>query len=182
MLALVIPETEDILSGMIILNSAPSLWLEAAAKAAADNKLPDLTDAMKHFESNPNRDTFRVALMACAPYYFTPKYLEQGKRMLQSLPFNYHASAWWLQRCTRGGFNAKWIPQSLPTLILGTTHDFIVPFSLFDSDVRFQRRNIKLVQIQNAGHTPWIEDAATVSELFKHYFISLPREPSLVNK
>ena len=61
MLPLMLPDLEDLLSGFVILNSAPRLWLLEAAKAANENNLPDLTPAMDEFTSNPSRETHQKA-------------------------------------------------------------------------------------------------------------------------
>lgn len=169
MYPLLFPEIENLLDGLVILSSAPCLWLEEAAKLAKGNNISVLTEDMQAFEDNSNQDTFDKALLACLPYYFPAKTLEQGKALLEKLPFNYHAGVCWLRKAGSINFTAKWIPQEIPTLIIGGDQDYITPISLFEQDKRFQRDNIILKKINQAGHFPWIEDPAAVIATFKKF-------------
>jgi len=176
MFPLMFPELENILTGFVILNSAPSLWLEEAAKYAKENGIPLLEEPMAEFEHKPNDETFKKALMACAPYYFIEKNLEKGKELLKNLPFNYHAAVWWLKKVNEINFKAEWIPEKVKTLVIGASHDFITPFSLFEKDVRFQRDNITFKKIENAGHFPWLEHGQIVAESFSSFANNLLNE------
>src|SRR5689334_19027115 len=62
MFPLLFPELENILKGYVILNSAPRLWLEEAVTYSQRFKLPDLSSEIQDFTSNPNDQTFKVAL------------------------------------------------------------------------------------------------------------------------
>lgn len=168
MFPLLFPQLENILKGFVILNSAPSLWLEAAAKCAKENNLPSL-EALEEFTANSNPENFKLALFACAPYYFRPEYIEQGKVVLEQTPNNYVAASWWLKKSIELNFNAKWIPQNVPTLIIGGSHDYIVPFHLFENDSRFNRENITFKRVENSGHIPWLEQMPIVVKTFKDF-------------
>ncbi len=170
MFPLLFPELEHHLKAVVLLNSAPSLWLEEAAKVAQEKQIPLLTEPLLDFEKKPSPATFKKALLACAPYYFPPRGVEEGKKLLESLPFNYHAAVWWLKKAPAIHFNAKWIPQKVPTLILGGSEDCITPVSLFSKDIRFQRENMMQIVIQNAGHFPWLEQKEAVYNAF-HSFL-----------
>jgi len=180
MFPLLFPQLETLLKGLVILNSAPSLWLEEVEKLAQENNLPALTEPMNAFEANPNQSTFKQALLACLPYYFPPNSMEIGKSLVEDLTINYHAAVWWLRKAQEINFTAKWIPQHIPTLIVGATQDYITPFSLFKGDKRFDRTNILLKTIPNAGHFPWIEQMEAVkaafSELLKKYRFSVDNQ------
>lgn len=175
MLPLLFSELEDILRGFIILNSAPCLWLEEAAKFAKTHNLPDLSKEMQEFTANPNQDSFKKALAACTPYYFPPKTLESGRKLLQSLPFAIEPAVWWQRKAIEISYNASWIPKAVPTLIVGGEFDAIVPFYLFTKDQRFNRSNIKKILIKNAGHLPWLEEAdkvkMTIEEFTNHLVV-----------
>lgn len=137
MFPLLFPKLEDVLKGFVILNSAPSLWLEEAAKCAGEKNLPLLTEPMSEFEIDPNQETFKKALLACAPYYFPANNLKNGMELLEQLPINYNAAVWWLKRANGINFSAKWIPENVPTLIIGASEDCIAPITLFEKDKRF---------------------------------------------
>jgi pimeloyl-ACP methyl ester carboxylesterase len=89
MLPLLFKECENLLKGLIILNSAPCLWLDAAATHAQKYQLPDLTSEMREFTDNPNQSTFNKALDACMPYYFPQETIEQGRELLSKIPFSF---------------------------------------------------------------------------------------------
>lgn len=167
MLALLYPELENFLAGCVILNSAPKLWLEEAVAYSKQFDLPDLTNDMQAFIQTPNQATFKSALNACLPYYFSKDSLEKGRQLLSQVPFHYRPAVWGQVKALEGRLLAKWIPQRVPTLIIGAKYDCICPFSLFKNDERFHRQNIRLMFMENAGHLPWIEDPLTVRKAFE---------------
>jgi pimeloyl-ACP methyl ester carboxylesterase len=169
MFPLLFPQLEQLLKGFVILNSPPSLWLEEAAKCAKENNIPLVVEPLAEFERNPNPETWKTALLACAPYYFPENTLEIGKKLIEQMPFNYLAAVWWLKKVNEINFTAKWIPQNVPTLILGASHDFMAPYSLYERDKRFDRENITMKKIKNAGHFPWIEQMNIVKSEFKSF-------------
>jgi pimeloyl-ACP methyl ester carboxylesterase len=169
MLPLLFKELESLLSGLIIIDSAPGLWLEAAVTFAAQHQLPDLSHEMHEFTVNPNQHTFDIALQACTPYYFPPQNLQQGRSMLANLPFTYHPAVWWQRKAVEMPYQAHWIPQTVKTLIIGGEYDAITPFSLFDNDPRFSRPNIQKALLKNAGHFPWLDQPEQVKTLIKNF-------------
>ena len=122
------------------------------------------------FYQAPSQDTFTQALLACAPYYFTTAALAKGKELFKRLPFNYHATEWWLKKASAINFTAQWIPENVKTLIIGASHDYVTPFSLFEKDKRFHRGNIMLTKITDAGHFPWFEQMTTVKQAFNNFY------------
>lgn len=176
MMALLYPELETYLAGCVILNSAPKLWLEEAVAYSKQFHLPDLTDDMQSFIQTPNQDTFNTALNACMPYYFPQKTLEMGRQLLSQVPFQYRPAVWGQVKAIEGKLSAKWVPQQVPTLIIGAKYDCICPFSLFKKDERFHRQNIRLLFMENAGHCPWIEDSTGVRKAFEELCAQLRTE------
>ena len=168
MFPLLFPELENKLKGFVILNSAPSLWLEAAVEYSRQFDLPDLSEEVADFTQNPSQQTFEVVLDACMPYYFPEATLEQGRELLLQVPIQYLPAVWWLRKAIELNFSAKWIPQAVPTLIVGSKFDCICPFSLFEKDKRFERDNIKLVYVENAGHFPWVEQPQDIVNAFEN--------------
>ncbi|MBX7067280.1 MAG: alpha/beta hydrolase [Parachlamydiales bacterium] len=169
MLPLLYPEMEEFLKGFVILNSAPSLWLEAAFHYSRQFELPDLTKEMQEFTANPSQETFDAALAACMPYYFPKETLEKGRAMLLQVPFQYPPAVWWQRKVIELNFTAKWVPQTVPTMIVGAKYDCIVPFSLFEKDQRFHRDNIQLLFLKDAGHCGWIENPKAMNEAFAQF-------------
>jgi pimeloyl-ACP methyl ester carboxylesterase len=177
MLPLLFPELENLLKGFVILNSAPSLWLEEAARVAQEKNIPILSAPMEKFQTNPNTETFKKALAACLPYYFPPHSLTKGAALLENIPFNFHAAGWWLAKVHEINFDASWIPRTVPTMILSGTEDCIAPCSLFENDRRFERENIIYTKIQNAGHMPWVEKMDEVKRAFNSFIRRLQLHP-----
>lgn len=168
-LPMLYPELETIIKGCVILNSSPVLWLEEALAYAKQFNLPDLTQDMQAFTLNPNQETFNAALNACMPYYFPKQTLEKGRQLLAQVPFQYRPAVWGQIKAMEGKLLAKWVPQQVPTLIIGAKYDCICPFSLFKKDQRFHRNNIKLVFIEDAGHCPWIENPSAIAKAFEEF-------------
>ncbi len=124
---------------------------------------------MADFDRNPNNETFKKALLACAPYYFPANHLENGIKLLDQIPFNYHAAIWWLKRVSSTNFSAKWIPEKVLTLIIGSSDDCMTPITLFEQDKRFSRKNIHIEKIDDAGHFPWLEQMEVIKAKFKSF-------------
>lgn len=169
MFPLLFPELEKYLKGFVILHSSPSLWLEEAVSYAKQFDLPDLTEEMNAFIQNPTQTTFKVALDACMPYYFPKTSLDKGRALLSSVAFQYHPALWWQRKVIELNFSAKWIPEKVPTLIIGGKYDCICPFHLFQNDTRFNRPNIQLFYVENGGHLGWIDNPTAVKNEFMHF-------------
>lgn len=169
MFPLCFPELEKKLKGFVILNSAPCLWLEEAVAYGKQFNLPDLTKEMQDFTLSPNLSTFRVALDACLPYYFPPKSLQQGRELIADVPFEFLPAVWWQRKVIEMPFSAKWIPQEVPTLIVGGRYDCICPYTLFQQDTRFRRPNIEMLLVNDGGHFPWIENPELVQSAFEKF-------------
>lgn len=122
---------------------------------------------MQEFTVNPNPETFRAALDPCMPYYFPQTTLEKGRELLAKVDFQYQPAVWWQRKAIESNFSAKWVPQKVPTLIIGSQYDCICPFVLFQKDKRFQRSNIELLFIEDAGHMIWVENPAKAKEAFE---------------
>lgn len=126
-----------------------------------------LPEAGKEFVANPNEINFRKVLYANAPNHFPPSSLAQGRSLFDTLPFNFHALLWGNQKIS--DYQVKWIPQHMPTLIIGGSEDCINPQSLFKKDERFKRANIEIVELEGSGHFPWFEKSARIKDLIDNF-------------
>lgn len=169
MFPLLFPKLEEILSGFIILNSAPRLWLAEAINYARENNISTVSEAGIKFREYPTQETFKAALLANAHCHFPAKSIEAGKKMFEQLPFNYRAMLWWIKKVQDVNYDAKWIPQHVPTLIMGGTKDYVVPCSIFETDKRFHRNNIEIKTLHDAGHFLWLDQMAIVKEVFNSF-------------
>jgi pimeloyl-ACP methyl ester carboxylesterase len=91
-----------------------------------------------------------------------------GIKMLKSLPYSYEACQWSKEHFDQT-YQAKWVPQTIPTLILSGERDLITPLRLFIEAKQFHRDHIAIQAIKNGGHFLWIENPEDVVEAFKAY-------------
>jgi pimeloyl-ACP methyl ester carboxylesterase len=89
--------------------------------------------------------------------------------LLSQVPFQFQPAVWWQRKAIETNFSAKWIPQEVPTLIIGAKYDCMCPFSLFKDDQRFQRPNVELLFIEDAGHLIWVENPSAAREAFDKF-------------
>lgn len=94
MLPLLFPKLENILKGFVILNSSPSLWMQATVEVAKKRNLPDLSADMVEFTTNPNQETFDKALLACMPYYFEENSMKKGEELFKTMATQYLPAVW----------------------------------------------------------------------------------------
>lgn len=171
MFALSTPEIESQIDGLILLSSAPDAsWQKAFDKTLSDFPLPELEILVKLYP--PGNELLKKLTIASAPYFLTEKSMLEGIKMLQSMPYNYEAFQWSAEHFDQT-YRAKWIPQKIPTLILGGDKDLITPQTLFKESKLFQRDNIKIETIKNAGHFPWLDDPKAVVSAFREYLRAL---------
>lgn len=168
MLPLMEPQMENFLRGFIILNSAPCNWQEDRVRLEKEKNLPDLYRALNRYKENRNLQTFRDFVLVAIPHMFNKNVRNQAHKMLRNLPYNYKAYDWWIKTAPVL-YYSHWVPQRVPTLIICGENDFITPAYLFDNDQRFNRPNIKLVKVKNAGHFAWFEQGSRVKQLFEKF-------------
>lgn len=170
MYALSLPELEDLLEGLVLLDSAPhSGWQAAFGETVKSFSIPEINDLEETYRKSPNNAALKVLTLASAPYLFTQEGMEMGKEMLASLPYNYEACEWSAKHFDTS-YTAKWFPRNLPTLILTGEKDLITPLRLFKESPQFQRENIVFKSISGAGHFPWLENPQEVSAAFDEYW------------
>ena len=173
MYVLSMPKIENLLDGLILLDSAPNTeWQISFGKVLKDFPVPGLEVLQEKYRKSPSNEALKKLTIGSAPYLFTEKGLTMGIKMLESLPYNYEACQWSEQHFDQT-YQAKWIPQTIPTLILCGDQDLVTPPSLFAEAEQFHRDNIKVKSIKNAGHFPWIDNPEDVAAAFKEYWIRL---------
>jgi len=165
MFLLSLSELEKKIKGLILLDSAPdNSWQEEFASRITHTNLPEEED----YKNHPSNETLRRFVLAGAPCMFTKKGLAKGLHSLENLPYNQDAIQW-TQKHFDPTYSAKWIPKTIPTLILSGSDDLATPLKLFSQRSEYHRGNISLVEIENAGHFPWIENPSAVAAAFNDY-------------
>jgi pimeloyl-ACP methyl ester carboxylesterase len=180
MLPLLTPELESKLTGLVIINSSPSLWMEEAHRLSAQHKLPDLPER-KAFFQNRSQENYDQLLKASIPYYFNKDAVEQGYQLFQDVPFPVDTALKVLGIMQNIKYNAQWIPHDVPTLIIGGDQDYINPYILYEKDTRFDRQNIRKVLINGCGHWCWIEKPDAVSAAVSSYILEMVNPHNLLN-
>jgi pimeloyl-ACP methyl ester carboxylesterase len=171
MFALATAELKKKLKGLVLLNSAPDKgWQEVFAKKVKRLPLSEAEACEEAFKSHPNDETLKRFVLASAPYCFTKKGLKKGIDSLENLPFNYEAMRW-SQENFDPFYEAAWIPDEIPTMILSGSEDEITPLELFAQKKEYDSPNILLKKIDGAGHFPWVENPHAVLKAFQEYIL-----------
>jgi pimeloyl-ACP methyl ester carboxylesterase len=164
---LFVPELEDLLKGFVILNSVPTMDSHLFAQCSKDKDLPPLDSYRSAFVNTPTIDTLKALYRAEAPYFFAPEDMAKGidtiiDRLVYCLPTEH----WFYTEGATVFKTIRWVPQKVPTLILGGENDCITPLEIFIQDKRFDRDNIEICNIPNAGHFPWLEEPQVMNIKF----------------
>ncbi len=169
MYALSLPELENLLNGLVLLDSAPDAkWQDSFAAVVKTLPVPELEALQEKYSKDPSDKALKDLTVASAPYLFTEQWQTAGRESLSSLPYNYEAYQWSEKHFDRT-YQAKWVPRTIPTLILAGEKDLITPLRLFKDEKRFSRNNIILKTIMSAGHFPWIENPTEVADELNTY-------------
>ena len=136
------------------------------------NSPPGLEKLIETHELSPSNQTFKALTTALAPFIFTQQGMPDGLELLNTLPFNYEIDQWSQENFDQA-YAFKWVPQTIPTLIISGEQDCITPLKLFIDVKEFHQGNIVMKLIRNAGHFPWIENPQETVAAFKEYYSKL---------
>lgn len=150
-------DLEDVVSGLIIIDSAPdNSWQAGLPERIKQYKLPDTSDIKAEYLKNKNNENFKKFTVASWQYFMMKSSKDFAIKLLSNLPYNYHPYDW-ADKDFHPQFKATWIPKNIPTLIIAGDHDILTPIETFKSDSRFNKQNIKYKLINDASHFPWVE-------------------------
>jgi len=173
MFALAIPQLKQNLRGLVLLDSAPDAsWQHCFKEYTSQNPLPGIGDFNAELNKDPSNETMRKQILASLPYYFKTTVTKEHIELFEKLPFNYKSYLWSVNNFN-DTYTAKWIPDNIPTMILGGDSDYLTPLYLFKNSTEFQTENIMFREIQNAGHFPWLENPEQVVLAFKEFLESM---------
>ncbi len=169
MLTLVTPKLKNKLTGLVILNSSPSKqWMAQIQVQAEKYNLPDTSETRVAYLMEPSNEKLKADILACAPYFFTPKTLNEGIKILEQLPYNFKPYPW-AHQYLHPFYECLWVPDNLPCLIIGSELDHITPPHLFIEHPRFQAESIQFQVIPNAGHYPWLDNIELVCDIISQF-------------
>ena len=170
MIALLTPELNDVLKGLVILHSSSRVWDKEAAEFANEHHLPNLEKEVTTFFQNPSKDTFKeLCNIAVDHYYFrsNSEEMESVKEMTKKFEISIEPNIWWHAKSSE--YDAKWVPDSIPTLIVCGQYDAITPSIVFENDERFKRENITIKSIPDAGHVSWLEKPYELVQILNEF-------------
>jgi pimeloyl-ACP methyl ester carboxylesterase len=174
MFALATPGLEQNLIGLVLADTAPNAnWQMPFVEYVSAHPLAEAEKLQTHYNENPSNDVLKKLTIACAPYFSTKKSSDKIIARLGLLPFNYKSHRWAAVNF-RPTYQAKWIPQHIPTMIFAGDQDHITPLKLFSDSPDFKRKNIHLVEVNGAGHFPWLDEPEKIKSLFNTYCERLP--------
>ena len=164
------PELAPMLSGLILMDSAPNAtWQHDFMNYVKEHPLPTLKKYQKLHAMAPTNETLKALTLACAPYLFIPETLKFGREMLNCLPYNLQSYDWSAKNFDPT-YAATWVPQDIPTLIFSGEYDYITPLKLFSQLPEFHYPKCIMRIINNAGHYPWIDKPFETSILFDEFY------------
>lgn len=166
MLALTMPELENLLTGMSLICSTPDYQVlqQKLFQNVLLYQLPDVRQEIAIYFAQPNAHTLKQLFIACAPYFFTAEEKGIGMEMLQNCHYNSDIYLW-AQQEFMPSYKANWTPQKLPTLLIGGKYDRLLPISVFAESPDFRRHNIEMATVDGAGHFPWLRKQVEMNEL-----------------
>lgn len=172
MYALATQKLEGKIIGLVLMDSAPdSSWQNQFVKHVESHPIKEARQLQSDYEKKPSNALLKKLTIVSAPYSFTPKGLQDGIALLKTLPFNYISCEWSAKHFDQT-YKAKWIPKKIPTLIFSGEQDQIISLTFFLKSKEFERANIMIRSIKNAGHFPWTENPKQVIQVF-HDFLSM---------
>jgi len=177
MLALTVPELEDLLAGFVIMDSAPNkLWRSwphftsdhpKKLRAHIDQiHLSRVDELQAIYDQNKNNETFKNLTLSRWEYFISAQKESEAKKLFASLPYSEKSFAW-AQEYFHPTYEATWVPQKVPTLILAGSEDVLTPIFLFQKNKRFHRENITITEIPGGSHFPWMEQPKLVEAALK---------------
>lgn len=170
MYALATPKLEKQILGLVLMDSAPDAsWQNQFMQYVQSHPIKEAQKLQLLYSKKPSDSLLKKITIASASYSFTQKGLGKGIVLLESLPYNFNTCEWSAQHFD-STYEAKWVPKNIPTLLFSGEHDHIIPLKFFLESKKFQRKNIMIHSIKNAGHFPWIENSKEVQAVFECYY------------
>ncbi len=168
-LILLNPKLDALAKGLMIISSRPK---EISAADKLNYKAnTEFSELMKAYNFNPSDHLLKAAIIAATDLYFTKEHLEEGATLLKETSYAheaYHLRSLPLYK----NYQAQFVP-TCPTLILSGDVDWVCPLKYFQSDERFKRDHIDMVEIHGANHFPWIDNPQDTLTALSHWIYKI---------
>jgi pimeloyl-ACP methyl ester carboxylesterase len=173
MYVLASPNLKKLLKGLVLMDTAPDAsWQDGYLKYCKANPLQEMDALQKIYVNNKTVENLKKLTLASLPSIFTPAGLSAGRLLFEKLPYNVESCEWSDKHFDKT-YQTLWVPDNIPTLIFAGDQDNIVPLTYFEKSQDFQKTNIVMRRIQDAGHFPWIEKPKQVRSLFEEFLTQL---------
>lgn len=158
MFALTIDSLEELLAGLVIINSAPdNSWRGLIEETVVKYELPNIAEDTKKLYENQTNDQLKLFFYATIPYLFCEHEVLEGEQLLEISSYNIKTRIWGDQEF-HNSYKYSWIPKELPMLIIGSHDDKLLPIKLFLENTEWSQPhpNINIIELHNTGHFPWL--------------------------
>jgi len=170
-IALATPEIEPHIKALVLLDAAPRNMTESLIQEKEKFNLPDTTPSIVNYQKNPSNKALINMWVKWVDYYFSKSSRAEGEKLMSEVICNHKAVDWaWVHFWP--GYSVKWVPK-IPTLVVSGALDHMCPFYLFEKDSRFLKNNIRMVEVKEAGHFPWVEQPRQVKNVLEAFIKSL---------
>lgn len=165
------PQLKNLLKGLVLMGSAPdSSWQNGFAQYCKANLLPKVDELQDIYIKHPTVENLKKLTLASLPYIFTPAGLGNGQLLFENLPYNVESCNWSAKHFD-ATYKALWVPDNIPTLVFAGDQDHVIPLTYFENAQDFQKENIVMRLVSNAGHLPWLENPEQVRLLFETFYL-----------
>ena len=168
MYLLATPAVREHIRGLVLLDTAPDCaWHAEYVRMTQDDPLPRFTRALAAYERDKSLANLTALVVESAEWNFEPAGLEAGRALLAHMPYNREAVEWSDANFDHT-YKAQWWPDQLPVLRLWGAHDRIVTQQAWNAP-EYDTPNVLACEIPGAGHFPWIENPAAVTDAFRTF-------------
>lgn len=169
MFALKLPELEEHLAGLVLLNTTPhNSFASHTSTSREAYHLPDLFPSASAYHLNPNTENYRRFWQDYKYYCFTQQELAAGEKLMASFVFNSQAYLFAIEHYY-ANYRAEWYPSTIPCLTISGEKDYVCPPLVFIQDPDYNAKNILNVVIKNAGHFVWLNEFEQAKQAFQLY-------------
>ncbi|MEO7067295.1 MAG: alpha/beta hydrolase [Rhodanobacter sp.] len=168
MYLLATPQLKGLVRGLALLDTAPdSTWQSEFMEMMQDHPLPAFDRAAAEYARDKSIANLTVLTVAAAEWSFTSPALDVGRALFARMPYSSDAVEWSDANFDRT-YKALWWPADIPVLRLWGDSDQIVSQRAW-TGAEYNGQNVMLRPIPRAGHFPWIDNPAAVTEAFKAF-------------
>jgi pimeloyl-ACP methyl ester carboxylesterase len=171
------PQLRNCVRGLALLDTAPGCeWHAEYVEMTRNNPLPEFDRRAANYARNKTLENLTALVVASAEWNFTSAGLDAGRALLARMPYNSDAVQWSDAHFDHT-YRALWWPGEMPVLRMWGDSDRIVSQRGWDAP---NTSNVMARAIRGAGHFPWIENPAAVTQAFREFAREVLRSSALL--